>query len=86
MRMMTEDEKNDIISGLKKKWEDTHKQYQALTFNIDTVTKVQRCVRTASVQYSEVFRNRVKVLQLHCFSRLRFPVAIKLNSPTSLNC
>jgi hypothetical protein len=42
MRMMTEDEKNDIISGLKKKWEDTHKQYQALTFNIDTVTKVQR--------------------------------------------
>lgn len=42
MRMMTEEEKNEIISGLKKKWEDTHKQYQSLTFNIDTITKVQR--------------------------------------------
>jgi hypothetical protein len=42
MRLMTDTEKNNIITGLKKKWDETHKQYQALTFNIDTVTKVQR--------------------------------------------
>eukprot|EP01001_Neometanema_parovale_P007159 NODE_3477_length_1212_cov_126.750230_g3299_i0.p1 GENE.NODE_3477_length_1212_cov_126.750230_g3299_i0~~NODE_3477_length_1212_cov_126.750230_g3299_i0.p1 ORF type:complete len:296 (-),score=71.35 NODE_3477_length_1212_cov_126.750230_g3299_i0:323-1156(-) len=42
MRVLTESEKSDIISGLKKKWEDTHKQYQSLTFNIDTVTKISR--------------------------------------------
>eukprot|EP00906_Rhabdomonas_costata_P031472 RCo044447 len=42
MRLMTEAERDEIVSGLKKKWDDTHKQYQSLTFNIDTVTKVQR--------------------------------------------
>lgn len=42
MRLMTDAEREEIISGLKKKWDETHKQYQSLTFNIDTVTKVQR--------------------------------------------
>jgi hypothetical protein len=42
MRLMSDTEKSDIIMGLKKKWDETHKQYQALTFNIDTITKVQR--------------------------------------------
>eukprot|EP01012_Entosiphon_sulcatum_P018715 TRINITY_DN234_c0_g1_i1.p1 TRINITY_DN234_c0_g1~~TRINITY_DN234_c0_g1_i1.p1 ORF type:complete len:284 (-),score=48.26 TRINITY_DN234_c0_g1_i1:32-883(-) len=42
MRALTEDEKANMIAGLKRRWEEIHKQYQALTFNIDTVTKVQR--------------------------------------------
>jgi hypothetical protein len=42
MRLLSDAEKSEIISGLKKKWDDTHKQYQSLTFNIDTITKIQR--------------------------------------------
>jgi len=42
MRLMTDEERDEMIAGLKKKWDETHKQYQSLTFNIDTVTKVQR--------------------------------------------
>jgi hypothetical protein len=42
LRLMTEEEKRDLTAGLKRKWEDIHKMYQALTFNIDTVTKTQR--------------------------------------------
>jgi hypothetical protein len=42
LRLMTEDEKRELTAGLKRKWEDIHKMYQALTFNIDTVTKTQR--------------------------------------------
>jgi hypothetical protein len=42
LRQMTEQEKRELTAGLRKKWEDIHKMYQALTFNIDTVTKVQR--------------------------------------------
>lgn len=42
LRPMSEDEKNELIAGLKRKWHETHKQYQTLTFSMDTVTKVQR--------------------------------------------
>jgi hypothetical protein len=42
LRLMTEAEKRDLTEGLRRKWEDIHKMYQALTFNIDTVTKTQR--------------------------------------------
>jgi len=42
LRPMGEEEKAELIAGLKRKWHDIHKQYQTLTFNIDTVTKVQR--------------------------------------------
>jgi hypothetical protein len=42
LRLMTENEKRELINGLRSKWEDIHKMYQSLTFNIDTVTKTQR--------------------------------------------
>eukprot|EP00667_Euglena_gracilis_P019356 EG_transcript_20716 len=42
LRMMSEEEKAELIAGLKRKWHETHKQYQTLPFSIDTVNKVQR--------------------------------------------
>ena len=43
MREMTEEEKQDIMMGLKAKWDDVHKQPQCRTFSVDTVSKVNRC-------------------------------------------
>eukprot|EP00999_Lentomonas_sp_LEN2_P000248 NODE_1244_length_940_cov_194.500615_g1198_i0.p1 GENE.NODE_1244_length_940_cov_194.500615_g1198_i0~~NODE_1244_length_940_cov_194.500615_g1198_i0.p1 ORF type:complete len:233 (-),score=41.03 NODE_1244_length_940_cov_194.500615_g1198_i0:148-846(-) len=42
MGPLTDAERAELITGLKKKWEEVHKQYQKLTFNIDTGAKVQR--------------------------------------------
>eukprot|EP00756_Hemistasia_phaeocysticola_P032205 Hpha_TRINITY_DN16397_c1_g1::TRINITY_DN16397_c1_g1_i2::g.62502::m.62502 len=42
MRELTEDERQDLVAALKQKWESTHKQYLAMTFSLDTVTKIQR--------------------------------------------
>lgn len=42
MREMTTDEREELVSRLKQKWENTHKQYLAMTFSLDTITKVQR--------------------------------------------
>jgi len=42
MREMTEEEKQDIMMGLKAKWDDVHKQFQSLTFSVDSVSKVNR--------------------------------------------
>eukprot|EP01064_Diplonema_japonicum_P002828 TRINITY_DN1181_c6_g1_i2.p1 TRINITY_DN1181_c6_g1~~TRINITY_DN1181_c6_g1_i2.p1 ORF type:complete len:313 (+),score=83.66 TRINITY_DN1181_c6_g1_i2:62-940(+) len=42
VRLLTEDEKRALLSGLKQKWEQLNKSYQSLTFSMDTVTKVGR--------------------------------------------
>lgn len=42
MREMTTAEREEMVSRLKQKWENTHKQYLAMTFSLDTITKVQR--------------------------------------------
>lgn len=47
---MNEDEKNELIAALKKKWEVVHKEYQTLTHKnkLDTLSlkeKYERCER-----------------------------------------
>jgi len=42
LQPLTDDERAQLLNGLKKKWEECHKQYQKLTFNIDTNAKVQK--------------------------------------------
>eukprot|EP00755_Sulcionema_specki_P029927 Sspe_Gene.93226::Locus_65920_Transcript_2_2_Confidence_0.500_Length_1063::g.93226::m.93226 len=42
MREMEQSEKDEMIARLKQKWETTHKQYLAMTFSLDTISKVQR--------------------------------------------
>jgi len=42
LQPITDDERSQLLNGLKKKWEECHKQYQKLTFNIDTNAKVQK--------------------------------------------
>lgn len=47
---MNEDEKQELIAALKKKWEVTHKEYQTLTHKnkLDTLglqEKYERCER-----------------------------------------
>jgi hypothetical protein len=48
--LMNDDEKNELIMALKKKWEVTHKEYQTLTHKnkLDTLglkEKYERCER-----------------------------------------
>eukprot|EP01062_Namystynia_karyoxenos_P049155 TRINITY_DN3757_c1_g2_i1.p1 TRINITY_DN3757_c1_g2~~TRINITY_DN3757_c1_g2_i1.p1 ORF type:complete len:282 (+),score=136.34 TRINITY_DN3757_c1_g2_i1:485-1330(+) len=42
MRELSDDERQELVANLKQKWENTHKQYLAMTFSLDTITKVQR--------------------------------------------
>jgi hypothetical protein len=42
MQPLSEPERAELLAGLKKKWEEAHKQYQRLTFNIDTTAKTQK--------------------------------------------
>eukprot|EP00994_Dinema_validum_P008538 NODE_783_length_1353_cov_70.443252_g572_i0.p1 GENE.NODE_783_length_1353_cov_70.443252_g572_i0~~NODE_783_length_1353_cov_70.443252_g572_i0.p1 ORF type:complete len:273 (+),score=61.08 NODE_783_length_1353_cov_70.443252_g572_i0:70-888(+) len=42
MQPMSEEAKAEIVAGLKRRWDEIHKAYQALTFNVDSVNKVQR--------------------------------------------
>ena len=42
MREMDENEKADLISKMKLKWEETHKHYLSLTFSLDTISKISR--------------------------------------------
>ncbi|KAJ9455885.1 hypothetical protein DIPPA_21809 [Diplonema papillatum] len=42
LRLLTEQEKRNLISSLKQKWEQLNKSYQSLTFSMDTVSKVHR--------------------------------------------
>ncbi|CAF1028830.1 unnamed protein product [Adineta ricciae] len=41
MREMGDDERQTIIDGLKKQWEDVHHEYQTLSVIIDTIPKRQ---------------------------------------------
>lgn len=45
---MTDDERNELIAALKKKWEVVHKEYQTITHiqKVDTIgkkTKKETC-------------------------------------------
>jgi len=42
MQPLSEPERAELLAGLKRKWEEAHKQYQRLTFNIDTTAKTQK--------------------------------------------
>ena len=41
MREMADNERQTIIDGLKKQWEDVHHEYQKLSVIIDTIPKRQ---------------------------------------------
>lgn len=41
-RLLSEEERLDMQHDLRRKWDEAHRQYQSLTFNIDTVSKVER--------------------------------------------
>eukprot|EP01060_Flectonema_neradi_P029341 TRINITY_DN4032_c0_g2_i1.p1 TRINITY_DN4032_c0_g2~~TRINITY_DN4032_c0_g2_i1.p1 ORF type:complete len:297 (+),score=58.64 TRINITY_DN4032_c0_g2_i1:59-949(+) len=40
--LLSESERKELLSCLKSKWEQLNKAYQALTFSMDTMTKVSR--------------------------------------------
>eukprot|EP01065_Artemidia_motanka_P052333 TRINITY_DN9429_c0_g1_i1.p1 TRINITY_DN9429_c0_g1~~TRINITY_DN9429_c0_g1_i1.p1 ORF type:complete len:333 (+),score=75.47 TRINITY_DN9429_c0_g1_i1:101-1000(+) len=42
MHLMSDGEARELVGGLKARWDLLNKQYQALTFSMDTVTKVTR--------------------------------------------
>ena len=42
MKQLTDEERDDIISGLKKNWEELHHQYQGLSVVTDTTPKKNR--------------------------------------------
>ena len=42
MKQLTADERNGILSGLKKNWEEIHDQYQGLSVVTDTAPKKNR--------------------------------------------
>eukprot|EP01060_Flectonema_neradi_P037241 TRINITY_DN743_c3_g1_i1.p1 TRINITY_DN743_c3_g1~~TRINITY_DN743_c3_g1_i1.p1 ORF type:complete len:278 (+),score=57.38 TRINITY_DN743_c3_g1_i1:71-904(+) len=42
MREMSQIEKEELITKMKAKWEDIHKQYLSLTFSLDTISKISR--------------------------------------------
>eukprot|EP01064_Diplonema_japonicum_P030820 TRINITY_DN5327_c5_g1_i1.p1 TRINITY_DN5327_c5_g1~~TRINITY_DN5327_c5_g1_i1.p1 ORF type:complete len:259 (+),score=34.95 TRINITY_DN5327_c5_g1_i1:53-829(+) len=42
MYEIPEEDKNDLIKKMKEKWEAVHRQYLAITFSLDTISKVQR--------------------------------------------
>ncbi len=39
---LTAGARENLVAGLKHKWEDVHRQYQKLALNIDSTAKVQR--------------------------------------------
>lgn len=42
MQQLTEDERQHILNGLKKNWEEIHDQYQGLSVVTDTAPKKNR--------------------------------------------
>eukprot|EP01062_Namystynia_karyoxenos_P033469 TRINITY_DN24635_c0_g1_i1.p1 TRINITY_DN24635_c0_g1~~TRINITY_DN24635_c0_g1_i1.p1 ORF type:complete len:304 (+),score=122.27 TRINITY_DN24635_c0_g1_i1:106-1017(+) len=42
MRLLSDEEARQLVGGLQARWQLLNKQYQALTFSMDTVTKVGR--------------------------------------------
>jgi len=48
MQELSEEERKDIIDGLKRNWEELHHQYQNLSVVTDTVTKRYRKERLES--------------------------------------
>lgn len=47
MRQLEEDERLAILDGLKQKWTQLNKQYQTMSFTVDTINKRTRYVRAA---------------------------------------
>jgi hypothetical protein len=54
MREMDDNERQIIIDGLKKQWEDVHHDYQTLSVIIDTIPKRQ---------YKERLEQQMKLLE-----------------------
>eukprot|EP00669_Euglena_mutabilis_P007740 TRINITY_DN2964_c0_g1_i1.p1 TRINITY_DN2964_c0_g1~~TRINITY_DN2964_c0_g1_i1.p1 ORF type:complete len:246 (-),score=36.16 TRINITY_DN2964_c0_g1_i1:156-857(-) len=54
LRQMSEDEKTELLAGLKKKWDDLHQRYQRLPFRVDTIShRHQKEVLEAELQKVE---------------------------------
>ncbi|MCJ8729019.1 hypothetical protein PDJAM_G00011670, partial [Pangasius djambal] len=48
MKQLSEEERRDILDGLKKNWDELHHQYQGLSLITDTVPKKHRKDRLES--------------------------------------
>eukprot|EP01012_Entosiphon_sulcatum_P054092 TRINITY_DN7460_c0_g1_i1.p1 TRINITY_DN7460_c0_g1~~TRINITY_DN7460_c0_g1_i1.p1 ORF type:complete len:280 (-),score=48.30 TRINITY_DN7460_c0_g1_i1:105-944(-) len=65
-RLLSEEEKYEMLQDLKHKWDEAHRQYQSLTFNIDTFSKVERKERL-EVEMEVMEKNMHKLHKKHTF-------------------
>ena len=65
LRTMTDDERESILQGLKKNWDELHHAFQSLSVVIDTIPKKMR--KEKLEQDMKALEKDIDLLQRHQF-------------------